>query len=62
MKEITDHLRNGPMVEKDWDYVFQANKILNCSLVDPHTRQVSRASHAGIRRNRHIRRALLISQ
>ena len=45
---IPDYSRIGPMLEKDWDYVFQANKILSCSYVDPHTSQISRASHAGI--------------
>lgn len=36
------------MKEKDWDYVFQANKILSCSYVDPLTRQILRAPHAGL--------------
>ncbi|MCJ1264760.1 hypothetical protein MMC22_004635 [Lobaria immixta] len=39
----------GPMKEKDWDYVFQANKILSCSYVDPLTRQILRAPHAAFR-------------
>ena len=36
------------MKETDWDYVFQANKILNCSYVDPLTSQILQASHAGM--------------
>ncbi|KAL8824195.1 MAG: hypothetical protein Q9191_005227 [Dirinaria sp. TL-2023a] len=39
--------RIGPMKEKDWDYVFQANKILHCSLVNATTHRMERASHAG---------------
>ncbi|KAL8792285.1 MAG: hypothetical protein Q9195_005164 [Heterodermia aff. obscurata] len=41
--------RVGPMKEKDWDYVFQANKILHCSLVNAKTRRMERASHAAFR-------------
>lgn len=36
------------MKETDWDYVFQANKILSCSYVDPLTSQILQAPHAGM--------------
>lgn len=34
LSSIADHFRAGPMKETDWDYVFQANKVLSCSYVD----------------------------
>lgn len=39
----------GPMKERDWDYVFQAKKILHCSLVNATTHRMERASHAAFR-------------
>ena len=46
-RSFANSKRDGPMKEKDWDYVFQANKILHCSLVNPGTSRIERASHAG---------------
>lgn len=37
------------MKEKDWDYVFQANSILNCALVDSDTTSFKKAPFAGTR-------------
>jgi hypothetical protein len=37
------------MKEKDWDYVFQANGVLNCFMVDSQTSRFKKAPLAAFR-------------